>query len=972
MRIATPPVVTRFLALLLFGALCWAGAATTAQAQQTFQVDSRGDGGDSNPGDGTCDNGSGACTLRAAIEEANADGDTDTIEFGSIPVTGGFATITPGSELQITEPLFINGETAPDYDSDGPPIVVLDGNSISGSTDDGLDIRTNAAGTRIHALGIVSFPDDGINFSVDNVQIALCYIGVDVDGTTAQGNGTDGIRVFGSSGVLIGQRGFEGGRNVIGGNAGNGISLLGGGTDNADIGGNYIGVGADGSTEVSNGGAGVQIASGTGHRVGYRTFAGIFGTFNDGNVISGNDGDGIALTGGTTTVLANRIGTTADGQSPLPNVGGIRIESDGNTIGPSSDGEGRNIISGNQFNGILIGIGGGASADNNVVQYNYIGVDVDGTTAISNGSSDVEAGIRFDQGSDNDIANNVIAGNNAHGILMGGDSFGNDIRANFIGTNRTFDDLGNEFDGVRLVTSPSSNTDETEVYDQNVIGYNRYGVYVGGDYHDITNNFIGTNDNGANLGNSSIGVYVRSTNTDVIVGRSSVGGTTQPGNVIGFNGGDGILLSDANNSFVRQNYVGTNANGTDLGNGRSGINIVATSSGSASDNRIGYSYGESLPSDPSANAGNRGNVIAFNGDTGIDIGGSGTAVNNNIRGNSIYQNGADNMTDIGIDLGRDGTTVNDNGNEDADSGPNNLQNFPVINSVNYNTSSGEVTIDYTVFTASGNADYGSDGLKVDFYAADSEQGGEGKTYLDTQFYNTPSSSKQKVIDLGNFSNVDNSDFFVATVTDASGNTSEFIGTSRQLPVELAAFEAQQDGDGTVQLGWQTASETNNAGFHVEHQVGEADDASAEWTTLDFIEGVGTTTEAQRYRFTVSDLDIGTHRFRLRQVDTDGTTHYSDAVEVRLAMTAAMVLEAPYPNPVRGQATLKFAVREANPVRVVLYDMLGRRVATLYDSTPSAGQMQTVQVEASTLASGQYIVRLEGAGTPRTQRLTVVR
>jgi len=961
-----------FVVVLVAFMTAWPTTSTPVFAQQTFQVDSRGDAGDANVGDGSCETAGGVCTLRAAIEEANADGADDTIEFGNIPTTGGFAVISPSSEFQVIETVTIDGTTAPNWSSPGPPVVVLDGNGISGTSEDGIDIRSAAASeTSVSALAVNNFPDDGINilFDAADVTVTYCYVGIDVNGTTAAGNGDNGVEISADD-AFIGARVVSSplgstvaGRNVISGNEGDGIFVN---ASNTIISQNYIGTTSSGEAELGNGENGVRVDSGTGNEIGFVSSS-FLNTFYLGSVISGNTENGIILSGGTATVLGNNIGTSADGQSDLPNDTGIAVESNGHTIGPASDTPARNIISGNQFNGVRLGEGGGASADNNVVQYNYIGVSSDASTAIPNGNGSVEAGVRVDQGSGNGIANNVIAGNNAHGIFMRGDSFSNEIRANFIGTNRTFDDLGNNFDGIRLVTSPSSNLSETEVYDQNVIGHNRYGVYVEGDYHDVTNNFIGTNDNGANLGNSSIGVYVRSTNNNVYVGRSTVGGTTQPGNIIGFNGGDGILLSAANNSVVLGNYVGTNDNGTDLGNGRSGINIAATSSGSASENQIGYTYGESLPSDPSANAGNDGNVIAFNGDTGIDIGGSGTAVNNNIRGNSIYQNGADNMTDIGIDLNRDGTTANDNGNDDADSGPNNLQNFPVINSVNYNTSSGEVTIDYTVFTASGNADYGSNGLKVDFYAADSEQGGEGKTYLDTQFYNTPSSSKQKVIDLGNFSNVDNSDFFVATVTDASGNTSEFIGTSRQLPVELAGFKAQPNSENVV-LTWRTLSEKNNDRFIIQHQGPE----SKTFARLGDVDGQGSTSETTRYRFETEALPAGTHTFRLKQVDLDGTPHLSDEVTARIQMQADLTLEAPAPNPVRDQISVSFGVREAQPVQLALYDLLGRKVSTLYDGTPTPGQTQTIERSVRDLPSGRYFVRLEGGANPIVQSFTVIR
>ena len=87
---------------------------------------------------------------------------------------------------------------------------------------------------------------------------------------------------------------------------------------------------------------------------------------------------------------------------------------------------------------------------------------------------------------------------------------------------------------------------------------------------------------------------------------------------------------------------------------------------------------------------------------------------------------------------------------------------------------------------------------------------------------------------------------------------------------------------------------------------------------------------------------------------------------------ALKLTAPAPNPVSSMATLSFAVKEQAQATVAVYDMLGRRVQTLYDGTPTPGQQQRVQMNASTLPSGTYLLRLRAAGRTETQRVTVLR
>ena len=100
--------MTRRLGLIAAG--IWLLAAPVWAA--TFTVDSTGDDPDASPGDGTCATAWGACTLRAAIDEANAHPDADTIAFD---IAGsGVHTIVPAGGLpSITAPLTIDGFTQP-------------------------------------------------------------------------------------------------------------------------------------------------------------------------------------------------------------------------------------------------------------------------------------------------------------------------------------------------------------------------------------------------------------------------------------------------------------------------------------------------------------------------------------------------------------------------------------------------------------------------------------------------------------------------------------------------------------------------------------------------------------------------------------------------------------------------------------------------------------------------------------------
>jgi hypothetical protein len=193
--------------------------------------------------------------------------------------------------------------------------------------------------------------------------------------------------------------------------------------------------------------------------------------------------------------------------------------------------------------------------------------------------------------------------------------------------------------------------------------------------------------------------------------------------------------------------------------------------------------------------------------------------------------------------------------------------------------------------------------------------------------------------------------------------------SSPLPVELTRFEGIAIEEG-VRLTWQTASETNNAGFEVQRKAEQS-----RWKQVGYVEskaGGGTTTEAKSYRYVATGLPVGTHQFRLKQVDLDGTTTAHDPISVEVQMQEALKLTVPAPNPVSSRATLSFAVKEQARATVAVYDLLGRRTSTLYEGRPTPGESTRLRLDASGLPSGSYIIRLRAEGKTETQRFTIVR
>lgn len=189
-----------------------------------------------------------------------------------------------------------------------------------------------------------------------------------------------------------------------------------------------------------------------------------------------------------------------------------------------------------------------------------------------------------------------------------------------------------------------------------------------------------------------------------------------------------------------------------------------------------------------------------------------------------------------------------------------------------------------------------------------------------------------------------------------------------LPVELVRFDGTVMGQ-RVRLRWATASETNSAGFRVQHQSSDG------WQTLGFVESRaanGTTTRTTTYRFVAQDVTVGTHRFRLEQVDRDGATHRSELLAITVGMKDPLHLSTPRPNPASAQTRIAFAIRRQAEARLTVYDLLGRRVKTLYQGRLSAEERQEVSLQTDAMPSGTYLLRLRARGQSATRRLTVLR
>jgi hypothetical protein len=806
----------------------------------------------------TTTNDGGAGSLRQAILDANATPGADAIHFN---IGSGPQLIRPTNALPvITDTVAIDGTTQPGQSN--APLIRIDGANAGGAP---AALQFQATGCAIVQLAISGFRSGaGILINGGGRHIIVGnYIGPNAPGFFPNGSG---IVVNDSIGNQIGLVDPIG-RNVILRNSGNGIRFVGSSSNVVE--GNFIGTDVSGAAYGGNNGDGILLLSGS-------SYNSIGGTGpGEGNVISGNNGNGIYLSMAPFNVIeGNYIGCDVTGSAPIRNLlCGINLfNCSETTIGGTSDGA-RNVISGNGIQGIEIA---GAASQNNVIQGNYIGADATGLRALPNSSSGILLNGAVDQviGGMEPGAGNVLSGNAINGIWIysGSDHL---VQGNLIGVDRTGTAaLRNGTAGVRVTDSLDNLIGGTEAAARNIIsGNGADGVVVDAFSGSLNNlilgNYLGTDISGSaalpnarglsinalcnnnlvqsNLvsGNSSHGLFIGG-QSNVIVGNlvgtdvtarkivanggngievgligNTIGGVDpEERNVISGNAGHGIQIDPpaAAGSYghvVQGNYIGVDGSGSiALGNGGFGVVVGArqTTVGGAdagagnviSGNRAGgvmVGFGGILGSTATTNVlhGNRigtdssggfgvpntgpgvllnslarnnsiggtdpgeGNAIAFNTGDGVLV--VSNAAGNSIQGNSIYSNGR-----LGINLKPAGeadgvVTPNDPG--DSDSGPNNLQNFPVITNVVYLANS---TVIQGYLRSSTNGSF-SIGVYANI-ATESSGYGEGQFYLGNVDVDTDDDGLAEFafVASASYSN----QFFTATALNYdTGDTSEF-------------------------------------------------------------------------------------------------------------------------------------------------------------------------------------------------------
>jgi hypothetical protein len=914
----------------------------------------------------TTTNDSGPGSLRQAILDANANPGADQIHF-NIPGNGPH-TITVQSELPAaTGPVVIDGLTQSGATCATWPAtlqIVLNGSPLPTGSN-GLILSGGGSMVRglvVHGTGV--FPNQGAAILIDSDGNAVeCnYLGTDVNGTDISASMRNEVGVY-----------------------------LSGGDNNT--------VGGSSATQR--------------------------------NLIANSD-EGIRLDGGATgnVIAGNYLGTDVNGTIPLDNDRGIHIQdAPGNTIGGADHDAGVcnnscNLISGSEtYAGIRINPTDSDSADDTVIQGNFIGTDLTGTVALPNGDSGIE--INTGGGSADDIeglvigggtdpgvcskACNLVSGNDEHGILNDFTD-GAVIQGNFIGTDATgMGALPNGQDGIDNGADGTTIGGPSPGLGNLISGNEDAGIDLGADDAVVQGNLIGVAIDGTTpLGNGGPGIE--------IFGSDNVIGGTVPGesNVIAQNAEAGILQGG---SDVGNRYSGNAV----FENGGLGINLCVSinfqcdgvTANDPSDGDEGPNRLQNFPEITSATGdGSQTLTVTYTVPTTTanatyplrieffladDDGEEGMA----FLGSATYEADSAQQQATATFTPADTVTEGDRLVATATDAEGNTSEF---------STSIAVTVLNQVPTAQNDTATTTEGtpVEINVLANDTDPDGDNLTVAVTAHPANGSTivNGDQSVTYTPADDFTGEDQFTYQINDGRGGTDEAtvtitVNASNAAPtapeitspadgaevfIGGAPGEDPLDPEATLTVAWAESADPDGDDLTYTWQMAATED----FATVLLSEDTGTATEIA---FTLAELaavldeagialgeDVTLYH---RAVVSDGMNETMGSVaEVTLVrgtlvgveeeqLPSSFALEANYPNPFNPQTTIGFALPQSGQVRLVVYDVLGRAVARLVEGTLAAGRHEVV-FDASGLPTGVYLYRLEADGFVQVRRMLLVK
>lgn len=894
-----------------------------------------------------------------------------------------------------------------------------DWNLISGNDEEGILVTSNYSTIKNNFIGVNVYGDSALANNFEGIRMQGSNTGINVITNVISGNGRDGIEIGDTNyeilikGNLIGTD--DTGTKVIG-NLENGIILENG--SNIEIGGaevasrnvisnnglfgiqswistteldtldeitiqnNFIGLDKSGSKPMGNNLSGISSAS-------WKSV--IFD-----NVISANKSSGLSIEGQKNRIYSNFIGSDSTGSISMGNQNhGIELKADSNFIGTGIDDSFGNLIVDNGFSGILVF----SFSNGNSIANNLIGIDYNGTAGLGNFHSGVTVGTNS---SGNEIFNNVISGNRQHGLRLIGNNTSTRITANYIGTDiEGKGSIPNELNGILI-----KNGDDIDIgipffgYGNVISGNDGYGIELEGHNQNLTqkgirirNNEIGVIRHGVTSSMNSRGGIKLSDSRKVTIGGKL---DSFENNVIAGNDTVGVYIVDTSvfnnlppdSILILGNYIGLDESLNSIPNNGSGVFIDNAFEGGKV-----FIGKDSLA---------QRNIIAFN--KGDGVGANGKRIIS-MEFNEFYDNEY-----LAIDLGFDGVSLNDE--DDLDVGVNNGINFPKITNATYNKVDELLTLFASLETEPKVEQY-----FIDYYyneECDASGYGEARYYLGTRevFTNVEGFAEDSSIIPLPYSEIDHLEGIYITTNTYSHKS----GTSELSKCFYLALEGSGGNRPDLVLSKTDSLETvesigslpsfeytlivKNIGSITANEVTVTDSIPEVFTIGDIstTKGVINLTESvltveidslmagdslvvripvetgqegivinKAYASTIDDEPN-----LLNNVDSDTTeVTILVSVEEEREVPTEYLLHQNYPNPFNPNTTISYEVPERAYIEVIVFNLLGMKVATLVQEVKQPGTY-TINWDASGYASDLYFYRLKAGGFIQTKKMTLIK
>ena len=221
-------------------------------------------------------------------------------------------------------------------------------------------------------------------------------------------------------------------------------------------------------------------------------------------------------------------------------------------------------------------------------------------------------------------------------------------------------------------------------------------------------------------------------------------------------------------------------------------------------------------------------------------------------------------------------------------------------------------------------------------------------------------------------------FMSGALTGSSSYGKLNAGSEASLPVSLSSFSAKAVSGGVL-IQWATESEVNNQGFILESKFMSTDWTEiASYQTHSELQGQGNTSSQTEYQFTDVTVQSGeTYSYRLSDVSTHGDVNILDVISITLNDLPDMTaLEPPFPNPFNPQTKISYQLAESGLVNISVYDLLGRKVATLWNAEQQAGSYSIYwhgrDDSGRQASTGTYFLRLVAGDVVQSEKVLLMR